>query len=69
MLNTTKIEKCPHCSSEHIVKNGFAKGKNQSVLCKDCGKSLSNAPSHKFCWKKKAVFSKHSQVSVILTCF
>lgn len=33
------IEKCPHCSSENIVKNGFTKAKNQRVLCKDCHKS------------------------------
>ncbi len=39
MLSITKIEKCPHCSSEKIVKDGFTKGRNQRVLCKDCGKS------------------------------
>lgn len=39
MLSTTKIEKCPHCASENIVKDGFTKGGNQRVLCKDCGKS------------------------------
>lgn len=39
MLSTTKIEKCPNCSSENIVKNGFTDGRNQRVLCKDCGKS------------------------------
>ncbi|TAH21027.1 MAG: hypothetical protein EAZ08_04790 [Cytophagales bacterium] len=25
--------------SKNIVKNGFTKGKNECVLCKDCGKS------------------------------
>lgn len=33
------IEKCPHCTSEKIVKNGFTKSKNQRVLCKECKKS------------------------------
>ncbi len=39
MLSVTKIEKCPHCSSENIVKNGFTKGGNQRVLCSACSKS------------------------------
>jgi len=39
MLSSTKIEKCPHCGSENIVKNGFTKQRNQRVLCKDCHKS------------------------------
>lgn len=39
MISVTKIEKCPCCSSENIVKNGFTKAKNQRVLCKNCGKS------------------------------
>jgi hypothetical protein len=25
MLSVTKVEKCPCCSSENIVKNGFTK--------------------------------------------
>ncbi len=40
MLTVTKIEKCPNCCSENIVKNGFTRHKNQRVLCSDCGKSL-----------------------------
>lgn len=39
MLSVTKIEKCPHCASKNITKNGFTKAKNQRVLCKDCYKS------------------------------
>lgn len=39
MLSVTKLEKCPNCSSENIVKNGFTYGGNQRVLCKDCSKS------------------------------
>lgn len=39
MLSTTNIEKCPHCASENIVKDGFTKGRNQRVLCKECNKS------------------------------
>jgi insertion element IS1 protein InsB len=39
MLSITKLEKCPHCSSENIVKNGFTKGGNQRVLCHTCSKS------------------------------
>ena len=39
MLSITKIEKCPNCSSENIVKNGFTKTGNQRVLCHDCSKS------------------------------
>lgn len=39
MISVTKIEKCPCCSSENIVKNGFTKAKNQRVLCKNCDKS------------------------------
>ena len=39
MLSVTKIEKCPCCSSENIVKNGFTKQGNQRVLCHDCDKS------------------------------
>lgn len=39
MLSTTKIEKCPNCLSENIVKNGFTKERNQRVLCHDCLKS------------------------------
>ena len=39
MLSVTKLEKCPNCSSENIVKNGFTKGGNQRVLCKECSKS------------------------------
>ncbi len=39
MLSITKVEKCPHCWSENIVKNGFTKAANQRVLCKDCLKS------------------------------
>jgi transposase-like protein len=39
MLSVTKLEKCPCCSSENIVKNGFTKGGNQRVLCYDCLKS------------------------------
>lgn len=39
MLSVTKVEKCPNCSSENIVKNGFTKGANQRVLCNDCLKS------------------------------
>ena len=39
MLSVTKLEKCPCCSSENIVKNGFTKGGNQRVLCHDCLKS------------------------------
>ena len=39
MLSITKIEKCPCCASENIVKNGFTKAGNQRVLCHDCLKS------------------------------
>ncbi len=39
MLSTTKKEKCPHCASENIVKDGFTKGRNQGVWSKDGGKS------------------------------
>ena len=39
MLSVTKLEKCPNCSSENIVKNGFTKAGNQRVLCNDCSKS------------------------------
>ena len=39
MLTITKLEKCPNCSSENIVKNGFTKSGNQRILCKCCSKS------------------------------
>ena len=39
MLSVTKIEKCPYCSSENIIKNGFTRQGNQRVLCHDCDKS------------------------------
>ncbi len=39
MLSVIQTEKCPHCSSENIVRNGFTKGGNQRVLCRDCLKS------------------------------
>lgn len=29
---------CPHCSSEHVVKNGKSKAGKQTYLCRDCGK-------------------------------
>lgn len=50
MLSITKIEKCPCCSSENIVKNGFTRGGNQRVLCYDCLKSrvLHRKFSHDF---------------------
>jgi transposase-like protein len=50
MLSVTKLEKCPCCSSENIVKNGFTKGGNQRVLCYDCLKSrvLHRKFSHDF---------------------
>lgn len=31
---------CPHCNSEHIVKNGFWQKKTQRYLCRDCGKAF-----------------------------
>ena len=34
-----KIEKCPHCSSVKIVKNGVRNNINR-FICKDCGKSF-----------------------------
>jgi transposase-like protein len=39
MLSVTKLEKCPCCSSENIVKNGFTKGGNQRVLCYEIKKN------------------------------
>ena len=50
MLSITKLEKCPCCSSENIVKNGFTKAGNQRVLCHDCLKSrvLHRKFSHDF---------------------
>jgi IS1 family transposase len=39
MLTVTKTEKCPHCWSENIIKNGFTKTRNQRILCKACFKS------------------------------
>ena len=39
MLSITKLQKCPNCSSENIVKNGFTKGGNQRVFCNSCLKS------------------------------
>ena len=49
MLSVTKVEKCPNCSSENIVKNGFTTGANQRVLCKDC-------------FKSRVLYRKNSQV-------
>ncbi|MCY7356223.1 MAG: IS1 family transposase [Rudanella sp.] len=40
MLAVTKIEQCPKCGSQNIVKNGFTRHKNQRVLCKDCQKTV-----------------------------
>ena len=34
-----KIEKCPHCSSKKIVKNGHKDG-IQRFKCKECGKTF-----------------------------
>ena len=50
MPNITKLEKCPCCSSENIVKNGFIKSGNQRVLCHTCLKSrvLHRKFSHDF---------------------
>ena len=39
MLAVTKIEQCPKCGSENIVKNGFTRHKNQRVRCKSCQKT------------------------------
>ena len=39
MLAVTKIEQCPKCGNENIVKNGFTRHKNQRVLCKSCQKT------------------------------
>lgn len=39
MLTITKLEKCPKCGSNSIVKNGFTRHGNQRILCKDCRKS------------------------------
>lgn len=38
-LQHRKISHCPHCNSEHFVKNGF-KNKSQRYLCRDCRKSF-----------------------------
>jgi transposase-like protein len=29
---------CPHCQSEHVVKNGMQPNLKQSLLCRTCGK-------------------------------
>lgn len=34
-----KVEKCPHCGSNHIVKNG-TRNDITRYLCRDCGKSF-----------------------------
>jgi transposase-like protein len=30
---------CPHCSSHHVVRNGFVRGK-QRYLCQECGRTF-----------------------------
>ena len=32
---------CPHCESQHIVKNGRSSGK-QRYICKDCGTTFND---------------------------
>jgi transposase-like protein len=32
------IPTCPHCTSDHTVKNGFNAQGKQSYLCRDCQK-------------------------------
>ena len=39
MLAVTKIDQCPKCGSEKIVKNGFTRHKNQRLLCENCQKT------------------------------
>ena len=57
MLSLTKLEQCPCCSSENIVKNGFTKPGNQRVLCHDCDKSriLHRKFSHDFDFEAVAI--------------
>jgi hypothetical protein len=39
MLTVTKVEKCPRCGANDIVKNGFTPHGNQRVYCKTGQKS------------------------------
>jgi hypothetical protein len=32
--------KCPHCSSHHVHRNGFAKGGKQRYICNDCHRTF-----------------------------
>jgi len=39
-----KCLKCPRCSGEQIVKNGFTQNKKQNYKCRDCGRQFVENP-------------------------
>ena len=60
--------KCPFCGSEHIVKNGTAKG-TQRLLCRDCHKTFSHVKNTVFARSKYSLSTWKLYVECMLNKF
>ena len=53
---------CPHCTSENLIKHGFAPDGRQKYRCKNCGKQHRENPrSNAYSEEQKEIFIKASQ--------
>ena len=46
--DSTQKPLCPHCGSEHTVKNGSIHNKKPKRKCKTCGKQFVENPTKKY---------------------
>lgn len=46
--DSTQKPLCPHCGSEHTVKNGSTHNKKPKRKCKSCGRKFVENPTKKY---------------------